>query len=71
MSRTQDQINHPVAASYAGIDVSKDKLEIGSIVQFVHKHFIIAQQKYSPTRIAPKASLPNFVMAISKIPKLN
>ena len=27
MSRTQDQINHPVVENYAGIDVSKDKLD--------------------------------------------
>lgn len=27
MSRTQDKINHPVATNYAGIDISKDKLD--------------------------------------------
>ncbi len=27
MSRTQDQIDHPVVENYAGIDVSKDKLD--------------------------------------------
>lgn len=28
MSRAQDKINHPVAANYAGNDVSKDKLDL-------------------------------------------
>ena len=52
MSRMQDRINQPVAASYAGIDVSKDKLDFA-----IHDSTIFMPLPQRPRRW-PKAGPP-------------